>query len=88
MVADLNLLGSVGTCIASAILSVCFYMLPLYVAPLVLTIVNVVFADELKIKRYKMIREVRKTSFMSHDLVHELLNCKIAWLACSFNKLV
>ena len=35
MVADLNLLGSVGTCIASAILSVCFYMLPLYVAPLV-----------------------------------------------------
>ena len=24
-----------GTCIASAILSVCFYMLPLYVAPLV-----------------------------------------------------
>ena len=36
MVADLNLLwGRWGTCIASAILSVCFYMLPLYVAPLV-----------------------------------------------------
>ena len=27
--------GRWGTCIASAILSVCFYMLPLYVAPLV-----------------------------------------------------